>query len=432
MKNTRAAAARVLAPVILGKTTLDEGLRNAAGQIPTRDRGLLRELCFGVCRHYQELDGLVSPLLAKPLKPGDADVRALLLLGVYQMRCMRIPDHAAVAETVSAVQSLQKPWARGLVNAVLRAYQSRAAELETKLHRWQEVSHPSWLLDALSAAWPEDIDAIVAANNAPGPLTLRVNVARTTREAWLAHAAAAGLEAQPGTLSPDAIVLAKAMDVSEIPGFAKGEVSVQDEAAQLAARLLDPRPGERILDACAAPGGKTCHLLERCSNSDLLALDVQASRLTRVRENLDRLGLVATVLEGDAKHAEDWWDGKPFDAILVDAPCSGTGVLRRHPDIKLLRRPAQLKELVARQAEILQRSWLLLREGGRLLYATCSVLPEENERVIATFLRVFPDAVVKPIEVPGAKCLEYGIQLLPQAGGHDGFYYALLEKPPHR
>ena len=431
MKNTRAAAAQALAPVLSGDATLDEGLRRAAEKLVPRERALLRELCFGVCRRYQELDGLLGPLLAKPLKARDADVRALLLLGMYQLRCMRVPDHAAVAETVNACAALQKPWARGLVNAVLRSYQSRTPELEAGMRSWQRVSHPAWLVDALSQAWPQDIDTLLAANNAPGPLTLRVNLARGSRESWLARAAAAGLDARPGALAPEAVVLGQAVDVQEIPGFAEGEVSVQDEAAQLAAGFLDPQPGERILDACAAPGGKTGHLLERCSEMDLLALDAQPKRLERVRDNLERLKLQARLLEGDARHPTQWWDGSAFDAILVDAPCSGTGVIRRHPDIKLLRRPAQVREANTLQAEILDAVWPLLRPGGRLLYATCSVLPAENENTIEAFLARTPDARVKPLPLEQGKHLPHGLQLLPAIGGHDGFYYALLQKPPH-
>jgi 16S rRNA (cytosine967-C5)-methyltransferase len=431
VKNTRTTAARVLAPVLLGEYTLDEGLRRAAAKTEPRERALLRELCFGVCRHYQELDGLLVPLLSKPLKARDTDVRALLLIGLYQLRCMRVPDHAAVDQTVSACAPLHKTWARGLVNAVLRAYQSRTAELEAGLKRWQRVSHPAWLVDALTAAWPRDIEAILAANNVPGPLTLRVNATRGSRDAWLARAAAAGLDAQPGALAPDAVVLTRAVDVNEIPGFAEGEVSVQDEAAQLSARLLDPQPGERILDACAAPGGKTGHLLERCSNIDLLALDAQPQRLERVRDNLARLRLHATLREGDACEPQAWWDGKAFDAVLVDAPCSGTGVMRRHPDIKLLRRPAQIREASALQARILDALWPLLRPGGRMLYATCSVLPAENEDTIAAFVERTPGARVTPIELPCDTHLPHGLQLLPAIGGHDGFYYALLQKPPH-
>lgn len=431
MKNTRASAARVLAPVLLGESTLDEGLRRAAASAEPRERALLRELCFGVCRHYHELDGLLLPLLSKPLKSRDADVRALLLLGLYQLRCMRVPDHAAVGETVAACTALQKPWARGLVNAVLRACQSRAAELEAGLRHWQRVSHPAWLLEALNVAWPGDVDAILAANNAPGPLSLRVNLVRCSRESWLTRAAKAGIEARPGVLAAEAVILARATDVNEIPGFAEGEVSVQDEAAQLAAALLDPQPGERILDACAAPGGKTGHLLERCSNMALLALDAQPQRLDRVRGNLDRLRLQATLREGDAREPHAWWDGKPFDAILVDAPCSGTGVVRRHPDIKMLRRPAQVRESHVLQGQILDALWPLLRPGGRLLYATCSVLPAENEETIDAFLRRCPEALAMPIPLACGKHLAHGLQLLPEIGGHDGFYYALLQKPPH-
>jgi 16S rRNA (cytosine967-C5)-methyltransferase len=227
------------------------------------------------------------------------------------------------------------------------------------------------------------------------------------------------------------VVLTRAVDVNEIPGFAEGEVSVQDEAAQLSARLLDPQPGERILDACAAPGGKTGHLLERCSNIDLLALDAQPQRLERVRDNLARLRLHATLREGDACESQAWWDGKAFDAVLVDAPCSGTGVMRRHPDIKLLRRPAQIREASALQARILDALWPLLRPGGRMLYATCSVLPAENEDTIAAFVERTPGARVTPIELPCDTHLPNGLQLLPAIGGHDGFYYALLQKPPH-
>ncbi len=431
MNNTRATAARVLAPVLLGESTLDEGLRRAADKAEPRERALLRELCFGVCRHFQELDALLAPLLSKPLKARDADVRALLLLGAYQLRCMRVPDHAAVGETVSACVALQKPWARGLVNAVLRAYQSRSAELEAALRRWQRVSHPAWLLDALEAAWPAEIESLLAANNVPGPLTVRVNGARTSRDEWLARAAAAGLEAHAGTLAPDAVVLERAVDVGELPGFADGDVSVQDEAAQLAAGLLDPQPGERLLDACAAPGGKTGHLLERCAGVQLIALDSQPQRLQRVQDNLDRLHLQATLVVGDATRPDDWWDGSAFDAILVDAPCTGTGVLRRHPDIKMLRRPAQVLEASRLQGAILDALWPLLRPGGRLLYATCSVLPAENEGTIEAFLERRPEACVVPVGLPFGKHLRHGLQLLPAIGGHDGFYYALLQKPPH-
>ena len=246
------------------------------------------------------------------------------------------------------------------------------------------------------------------------------------RSAGLQAHALAGIGAWP---TPDAVVLDTPRAVQALPGFAEGWWSVQDAGAQLAAPLLEIEPGMRVLDACAAPGGKACHLLERCSDIDLVALDVQASRLRRVRENLDRLGLHATVIEGDASAVGEWWDARQFDAILVDAPCSGTGVMRRHPDIKVLRRPGQIREAIVQQSTILMTAWLLLREGGRLLYATCSVLPDENEEVIGAFLRLFPEAIEQPIDIPGARRLEHGTQLLPRIGGNDGFYYALLQKP---
>ncbi len=431
MSGVRLLAARALAPVLLGESTLDEGLRRASAKAAVRERALLRELCFGVCRRYQELEGLLSPLLQKPLKSRDADVQALLLLGIYQMRHMRVPDHAAVGETVAACAGLRKAWARGLVNAVLRGYQTRAAELEHRLLRWQQLSHPQWLLAAIETAWPAHAESVLAANNQPGPLSLRVNAMRGNRQRWLELASDAGLACHPSALTPEGVVLERAVDVAELPGFQSGEVSVQDEAAQLAATLLAPQPGERILDACAAPGGKACHLLERCPGIDLVALDAQPQRLQRVQENLSRLALQATLLEGDATTPDSWWDGQAFDAMLVDAPCSGTGVIRRHPDIKLLRTPGQVHASAVLQRQILSALWPLLKPGGRLLYATCSVLPEENEGTISAFLSATPDARECAIEAPWGMPRAHGRQLLPEPGGNDGFFYALVQKPPY-
>lgn len=425
----RTRAARAIAAVIGNGITLDEALDRSTGPLTGRDRALAREIAFGVCRRYFELDALLAQLMERPLKSRDADVRALLLVGLYQLRHMRVPDHAAVSETVAASKQLNKPWARGLVNAVLRAYQARVEQLDAALTPAQRTAHPPWLVQALERAWPEQLADILAANNAAPPMTLRVNAARTTREAWLATAREAGIEARACAFAADGVVLAEPLDVTQLPGFAEGLVSVQDEGAQLAAPLLDGNDGERILDACAAPGGKACHLLERHAGITLVALDSSAPRLERVRQNLQRLQLEATLACGDAADPDAWWDGSPFDRILVDAPCSGTGVIRRHPDIRILRTAAQINEAAALQLAILRGLWQCLKPGGTLLYSTCSVLPQENEATIAAFLAVTPHAQEDPLDIDCGFARSHGRQLLPTVSEHDGFYYARLRKP---
>ncbi len=424
----RVRAARAIAAVITGESTLDEALERHAARLEGRDRALAREIAFGVCRRYFELDALLAQLLQRPLKARDADLRALLLAGLYQLRHLRVPDHAAVSESVAACVTLGKGWARGLVNAVLRAHQARRAELEARLDEAERLAHPRWLIDALRADWPADWEAIVAANNAAPPLTLRVNAARTSRAQWLAEAEAVGIVAHPCALAEDGVTLAEASEVARIPGFADGLVSVQDEGAQLAATLLGCGGGQRVLDACAAPGGKACHLLERHPALRLGALDASAARLERVRQNLARLALEATLLHGDAADPAAWWDGEPFAHILVDAPCSGTGVIRRHPDIRILRDAKQVAAAAALQRHILRGLWPCLATGGRLLYATCSVLACENEGAIADFLAATPDAREIDTGVSWGQARAHGRQLLPTADRHDGFYYALLVK----
>jgi len=428
MSGTRLLAARALVPVLRGDATLDDALRLAAGKLEGRERAFLRELAYGVCRRYDELDGLLAGLLARPMKAADADVRALLLIGIYQLRYLRVPDHAALSETVGACHGLRKPWARGLVNAVLRGYLARREELESRLSTAARLAHPQWLLDAITAAWPGEAASIIEAGNTAGPLSLRVNRSRTDRESWLAKARATGLEGEPSALSADGVVLGRAVDVETLPGFREGDVSVQDEAAQLAAMLLAAEPGQRVLDACAAPGGKACHLLEREPTLQVLALDPAPGRLARVAENLQRIGLHAQLREGDATHPDHWWDGVPFDRILVDAPCSGTGVIRRHPDIKVLRTATQVAESARLQARILEALWPLLGPAGVLLYSTCSILPEENEALVAAFLARTPTAEVWPFDVAWGHARPCGRQLLPGEGSHDGFYYARLRR----
>ena len=423
----RAAAAGVIAGVLAGRS-LDTLLAGAQARVAERDRPLLAQLCYGTLRLAPRLDALAGQLLDRPLRRKDRDVHALLLLGLYQLSDTRIPDHAAVAETVAATGDLGKPWARGLLNAVLRRFQRERAELEAALAPAARAAHPDWLFAAMAAEWPDALDRLVAANNSQPPLTLRVNRQHLGRDAALAALAAAGIEASPGRLSEDAITLARPCPVEALPGFAEGDLSVQDEAAQLAAVLLAPRDGDRVLDACAAPGGKACHLLELAPGCELTAMDVDAARLARVRENLDRLGFSAQLVAGDAADPALLDGSAPFDRILVDAPCSGSGVVRRHPDIKVLRRDADAGQLAARQGAILAGCWARLAPGGRLLYATCSLLGAENDGVVGPFLAGHADARECTPAVAGAERTTHGYQLLPAVDGTDGLFYALLAK----
>jgi 16S rRNA (cytosine967-C5)-methyltransferase len=294
----------------------------------------------------------------------------------------------------------------------------------TDVGRW---SHPQWLIDALRQAWPEHWQALLEANNQRPPMTLRVNALQTTAEEYLAELRKVDIDAQCSTTTPSAIQLTQAQDVTLLPGFAEGQVSVQDEAAQQAAYLMMLEAGQRVLDVCAAPGGKTGHMLE-LADVEMVAVDVEAERLQRVKENLQRLGRSAQCIAGDASQPDAWWDGKPFDRILLDAPCSATGVIRRHPDIKLLRQPSDIDQLVVLQAQILDAIWPLLKPGGMLLYATCSVLPQENAEQVAAFVARQSDAQHKVLDVAWGQSVKFGRQVLTGTAGMDGFYYACLEK----
>jgi len=427
----RAAAARAIAAVAQRGQSLGTALPAQASAVAARDRPLLHELCYGTLRWYPRLHLLVDALLAKPLKAADADIGALLACALYQLIWTRVPAHAAVNETVAACIVLKKPWAKGLVNAVLRRFGRERLALEAALANDPEYqsAHPRWLADSLRAAWPTKADMLFEANNDRAPMTLRVNLHKTSREDYLQALANVGVAARATDHSDAGIQLAEAVAVDQLPGFDAGLVSVQDEAAQLAAILLDLAPGQRILDACCAPGGKTGHILERePSLAELVAVDSEAVRIARVRDNLQRLGLTATLKTADARDAHAWWDGTSFNRILLDAPCSGTGVIRRHPDIKLLRTEADIPQFAALQLELLNSLWPLLAPGGKLLYATCSVLPQENDAVIAQFVAARTDLDVLSVTTTTGCASAHGRQLLPRLGGHDGFYYALLQK----
>ncbi|MCB1776083.1 MAG: 16S rRNA (cytosine(967)-C(5))-methyltransferase RsmB [Candidatus Competibacteraceae bacterium] len=428
--NVRALAARALGQVLGEGRSLATALPPVSARAEQGDRGLLHELCHGVCRWHPQLQTLLQRLLARPLAPREHAIRALLLVGLYQLWHLRIPDHAAVAETVNAARQMGKPWAVGLTNAVLRAALRRRQELTAALDQDPEasVAHPRWLLQRLQQDWPDDWPAILAANNARPPFTLRINMRHFDRDACQSQLAMLGYATEPSAYAATALTLNAAAEPTALPGFAEGWISVQDAAAQLAAPLLDVQPGLRVLDACAAPGGKTSHLLECTPHLDLTALDQDAARLKRIAENLHRLQFQAHLIAGDARRPADWWDGAPYDRILLDAPCSATGVIRRHPDIKLLRRDSDIATLADQQQAMLASLWPLLRPGGRLLYATCSVLRQENEQVLATFLARQPDAKEQLIVAPWGRGLAHGRQILPGEGNMDGFYYAVLVK----
>ena len=434
MKNARARAALHLAPVLRQQSALN--LDSIDPEDP--DRGLISELCYGTLRFLPALEILAKHLLHKGLKEKDSDVLALLLIGLYQIRHLRVSDHAAVSETVQAAKQLKKPWATGLLNGALRTSLRELESLEKEFakDRVFASAHPEWLINSIERQWPDQAEQIFAGGNSRPPMTLRANLHRTDRDSLVAELEQAGFAAGPGQICPSAVQLDSAIAVHRIPGFEQGLASVQDEGAQLAAYLLNPKNGDRVLDACAAPGGKTGHLLEYCSDISLLAMDIDQNRISRVEENLQRLNYTADIQVADASDPESWWSKQPFDCILLDAPCSGSGVIRRHPDIKHLRTPEDISGFRERQIKLLEALWSTLAEGGKLLYVTCSILKSENQDVVSHFAKGRNDLALLDMNIEGASdefaarvfpC-NPGIQLLPMAEGQDGFYYALMAK----
>lgn len=425
VNNVRACAAQVVGQVLAGQS-LTEALPAALNRVPSAQHPFLKALCFSTLRWYHRLEFMRKRLLHRPIK--DPQVGALVMVGLHQLAFMAVKPHAAVAETVAAA----KPWARSLINAVLRGYlrQQEALEAAADADYEAAVSHPAWLRHRIEQAWPKQAAAILAANNRHPPFSLRVNLARISREAYRQRLIDQGLVVRTVAAADSALILEQPVPVEGLPGFAEGLVSVQDAAAQLAAPLLALQPGQRVLDVCAAPGGKTLHILESCLElKEVVAIDVSRERLARIWENLSRAqASKARLLCGDARKPQDWWDGRPFDRILVDAPCTATGVVRRHPDIKLLRRESDVAALAQGQRAILDAVWPLLAPRGLLLYATCSLLPEENEVQIQAFLRDHPDARSVPIEAAWGEATGCGRQILPGEQDMDGFFYARLEK----
>jgi 16S rRNA (cytosine967-C5)-methyltransferase len=435
----RAAAALAIAGVLGRGRTLEVALadRDVVARAG-RARAAVQALAYGAIRFAPRLERAVERLLARPWTEQGAEQQALLLLGLFQLEYGNVPAHAAVSTTVAAARALGLARAAGFVNAVLRRYGRERAECLAAADRTMagRTAHRQWWVDAMTRDWGEAAEAQLLANNLAPPLWLRAHAGRVTTEALAAELEALGRATADCPFAPRALRLLTPTDVRTLPAFAAGRCSVQDVAAQLAAPLLALAPGQRVLDACAAPGGKTCHMLEeQPALASLVALDVDRGRTARIEENLARLGLEARVVIGDATQPRDWWDGIPFERVLLDAPCSGTGVVRRHPDIKLLRRPDDLPAMAARQAALLTALWPLLARGGRLLYATCSVLRVENDALVTAFLAEHPDAVditesARLIlrAAPPAAGVGPGFYLLPGAADTDGFYYACLAK----
>ena len=421
--NIRADAAQLLHNVAFGHRSLDRVLAEASPR--ERDRSLLHELTIGSVRHYFSLGEEIDARLTSPLKPRDSIILCLLVVGAYQLRHTRIPGYASVNETVDATRQVGRPWARGLVNQILRRV---AAEPPPPTSSEEAAfDHPQWIIDLVRADYPDDWRAILAASLTRAPQTLRVNLSVTSRQAYQQVLAERNVSAHFGAPA-EALILDAPVPTTQLPGLAAGSVSVQDAGAMLAAGLLDPDSGDRVLDACAAPGGKAMHLLERTPGIVLTALDVAAERCDIMRSECRRLGAnPRLVVQGDATRL-DWWDGQPYQRVLLDAPCSGTGTMRRHPDIKLLKYESDMLPYQELQSQLLTSLWRTLAPGGYLVYCTCSVFCIENDGAIDRFMTSTRDVVVHRITADWGVATQHGRQLLPEVNGPDGFYYARLEK----
>ena len=430
----RAIAAEVVNAVQTGGQSLDAVIAANEERVSPQDRSLLRMLCYGTLRHHWELQSWIGQLLERPLKRKDSVINALLAVGLYQLSDTRIPDHAAVSQTVEAARQLRRPKLAGLVNACLRRFQRDALAANPPIDEEARWNHPQWLIDTFRRDWPDDWEAILTANNDRAPMWLRVNGSRHTAAEYRERLAQAEIPAEPLPAVPDALRLSEPRPVEDLPGFDAGDVSVQDAAAQIAARWLLSKTRRHVLDACAAPGGKSSHLLEVGGDGiALTAIESDADRLQSIEQNLGRIGQTATIVNADASRTQEWWDGTLFDGILLDTPCSATGVIRRHPDIKLLRRSSDIDRLAERQSALLEALWPLLTPGGCLLYATCSIVAAENEAVVGRFLTHHEDAREDDV-LPNNNIRDLmrrracGYQVLPGTAGLDGFFYACLNK----
>ena len=434
----RAASLKALRQVFNGQSLSSVQPNTTDVLDDSRDRGLANELVNGVLRWRWQLEYFVSCLLKKPLKPKDIEVQLILLMALYELNECRTPDYAVINESVELVRKSGKKWAAGLVNAVLRSFTREKEKLVTSISDDTVIySHPQWLLEKIKADWPKHWRQILEANNQRPAFWLRVNQLQYSVAQYqdlLADQGIAFDEAAASTwqsLADQALKLSHGIDVRLLPGFSEGALSVQDAGAQLIAEMLDVAEANRVLDLCAAPGGKTCHILERYPTLDnLVAVEVDEQRMQRVSENLQRLKLAsrAKLVVADARDSKDWWDGEKFDRILIDAPCSASGVIRRHPDIKTLRRDTDIEPLNKLQFEILMSAWQLLKPGGELLYITCSIFKDENQNQVRNFLSKNQDAREVSIDVNWGEACEHGRQLFPGEGDADGFYFCRLKK----
>ncbi|MDP5151835.1 16S rRNA (cytosine(967)-C(5))-methyltransferase RsmB [Rheinheimera baltica] len=428
--NIRTLAARSCYDVVDQGMSLSEVLPKAQALLDNPlDKALLQEICFGVMRFLPQLEAVCNQLMSKPLVKQLRPLQFLLYVGIYQLKFMRIPDHAAISETVDAARELKGQSLTKLINGVLRNVQRQPALFDfDNAPAAVQFNHPGWLITELQQAYPQQWQQILAANQQKAPLWLRVNVAKINPTDYAAALTRDCIEySRPIADLPAAIKLMQAQDVTTLPGYDAGWFSVQDGAAQYAATLLQVDSSQSVLDACCAPGGKTCHILELAPQADVTAVDKEPKRLLRVHENLNRLGLTANVIAADASEPDSWWQGQLFDRILLDVPCSASGVIRRHPDIRWLRKKADIAALASLQQHILQQCWALLAPGGTLLYATCSVLPQENSDQISYFLQQNNDAKLDILPQQLAE-QPYGWQLLPGEQDMDGFFYARLLK----
>ena len=415
--NARVIAHQAICSIVLKKQSLSDDIF----PIDYDDLSYAKSLTFGSIRFYHHLNDVITLRVKKPLEKRNLDIHCLLILGAYQLIHSDTPIHAAVNETVGVAEVIGKPWAKGFINAILREIDRDRRIIENTKH----YSHPSWLIKKIKQDYPKNFQEILIENNKKAPMTIRVHPS-IERDDYQKLLEEINILSQPSTIAPQALTLKGAVGVNKLPGFENGSCYVQDTSAQLAAQLISPKKGELILDACSAPGGKATHLAELCPNANILALDNDKQRLLKIQENLVRFkNHNITIQHGDARDQE-WWNGKLFDKILFDAPCSSTGVIRRHPDIKLLKKPRDISQITKSQSLILENLWELLKPGGQLLYATCSILKDENVNQISQFLDKFEDAKNEKIKLPWGDG-DIGKQQLPQKE-YDGFYYAKLIK----
>lgn len=427
---TRANAAQIINGVVENRQSLTKLLEHIViEKNDAKNRAFIQELCFGVLRWYNLLEVNLEQLMDKPLKQKDSEVKQLLLVGLYQIIYQQTPNHAAVSECVNACDDLKKTWAKKLVNAVLRRFIREQESLLSTINSYQIFSHPKWIIEELKSDWPNDFKNILEANQLQAPLTLRVNQTKIDRDEYLKKLSSNSVEAVACKYSYFGVQLNKSQDIRTLPGYDNGLFSVQDEAAQFAAILLDLEKSQRVLDACAAPGGKTSHCLELLSGQiELIAIDNNNQRIKRVEENLKRLDLNATTIVGDASKPQEWWDNELFDRILLDVPCTASGIIRRHPDIKFLRQQQDVTNIISEQKTILDKIWPLLKTGGKLLYSTCSIFKVENDDQIQSFLERHQDAQLQNINVNWGNKTPYGIQIFPGQDNMDGFYYSCIVK----